>query len=61
MISRPLLVLSIANAFSDDSDGSNSLLDDTENSPSIDDSQLGSENLSGSPSLQCNQSTRYIK
>ncbi|KAL0371929.1 UNVERIFIED_CONTAM: hypothetical protein Scaly_0874500 [Sesamum calycinum] len=39
-------------------DCSNFLLDDTENSPSNDDSQLSSESLSGSPSLQCNQSMR---
>ncbi|KAL0304909.1 UNVERIFIED_CONTAM: hypothetical protein Sangu_3062200 [Sesamum angustifolium] len=58
MISQPLLVLSIVNAFSDHSDCSNFLLDDTENSPSNDDSQLSSESLSGSPSLQCNQSMR---
>ncbi|KAI3453853.1 hypothetical protein Pfo_010516 [Paulownia fortunei] len=58
MISRPLLVLSIVNALSDHSDCSSFLLDDTENSPSVGDSQLDSESLSGSPSLQCIQSMR---
>ncbi|GFP79320.1 sec14 cytosolic factor [Phtheirospermum japonicum] len=52
MISRPMLVLSIVNALSDHSDCSNFFLDDTENSPSIDDSQSGSESVSGGPSLQ---------
>ncbi|KAK6117013.1 hypothetical protein DH2020_049257 [Rehmannia glutinosa] len=58
MISRPLLVLSIVNAFSDYSDCSNFHLDDTENSPSTDDCQLGSESLPGSTSLQCDESMR---
>ncbi|KAL6578719.1 hypothetical protein OROMI_008935 [Orobanche minor] len=58
MISQPLLVLSIVNALSDHSDCSNSLVDDSETSPSVDDCQLGSESLSDGPSLQCNESMR---
>ncbi|KAL6536361.1 hypothetical protein OROGR_012933 [Orobanche gracilis] len=58
MISQPLLVLSIVNALSDHSDCSNSLVDDSETSPSVDDCQLSSESLSGGPSLQCNESMR---
>ncbi|KAL6544168.1 hypothetical protein OROGR_010665 [Orobanche gracilis] len=58
MISQPLLVLSIVNALSDHSDCSNSLVDDSKTSPSVDDCQLGSESLSGGPSLQSNESMR---
>ncbi|KAH6803417.1 SEC14 cytosolic factor family protein / phosphoglyceride transfer family protein [Perilla frutescens var. frutescens] len=62
MISRPLLVLSIANALADHSDGSSFRLDDDddddENSPSHGDPQLGSQNLSEPPSLQCTENTR---
>ncbi|KAL6547737.1 hypothetical protein OROHE_009442 [Orobanche hederae] len=58
MISQPLLVLSIVNALSDHSDCSNSLVDDSETSPSVDDCQLGSESFSDGPSLQCNESMR---
>lgn len=60
MISRPLLALSIANALYEHSEGSSLNLDDAENSPSHDDSQLGSENLSGPPSLESNQNMRYM-
>ncbi|XP_047975831.1 uncharacterized protein LOC125218239 isoform X1 [Salvia hispanica] len=55
MISRPLLVLSIANALYECSSKD---LDEAENSPSHDDSQLGAENLSETSSLECNQSVR---
>ncbi|KAL8503484.1 hypothetical protein ACS0TY_022293 [Phlomoides rotata] len=58
MISGPLLVLSIADAVFDHSNCSNINLDDTENSPSTEDSQLDSENISASQSLQCDESTR---
>lgn len=60
MISRPLLVLSIANALSDHSEFSSFPSDDSENSPSADYPQLGSEDISGPPSLQCSPNTRYI-
>ncbi|XP_042010975.1 uncharacterized protein LOC121759461 [Salvia splendens] len=55
MISRPLLVLSIANALYECSSKD---LDEAENSPSHDDYQLGAENLSETSSLECNQNVR---
>ncbi|KAL3844448.1 hypothetical protein ACJIZ3_001851 [Penstemon smallii] len=56
MLSQPLLVLSIVNAFSEHSD--NFVLDDTASSQSDGDSQLGSESHSESTSLQCNHDMR---
>lgn len=60
MMSRPLLVLSVVDAFSDHSDCRNILPDSGESSPNVADSQLDSESVSGSPYLQCNQSMGYV-
>ncbi|PIN20157.1 Phosphatidylinositol transfer protein SEC14 [Handroanthus impetiginosus] len=57
-ISRPLLVLSLVDAFSNHSEHSNIVLDDTENSPGDGESQVAPASLPVNPSLQHNPSMR---
>ncbi|KAL7150506.1 hypothetical protein ABFS83_05G117100 [Erythranthe nasuta] len=52
MISRPLLVLSVVNAFTDPSDCSNFFFDDDNNPPSVVNTQVDSESFTRSPSLE---------
>ncbi|XP_073149307.1 uncharacterized protein [Henckelia pumila] len=58
MLSRPLLVLSIVDAFSDHSDSSNPAVDNTENNNINDDSQACSDSHSRSSSVQCDDDVR---
>ncbi|KZV25530.1 hypothetical protein F511_27515 [Dorcoceras hygrometricum] len=58
MLSRPLLVLSIVDAFSDHSDSSNPAADSTANNNVNDDSQACSDSQIRSSSLQCSDDMR---
>ncbi|XP_073303889.1 uncharacterized protein [Primulina huaijiensis] len=58
MLSRPLLVLSIVDAFSDHSESSNPAVDNTENNNINEDSQACSDSHSRSSSIQCDHDSR---